>query len=214
MSNLEYRIFYRRNMPHYQPPGATLFITSRLANSIPRKVLEKIVTEADHQKHRIDQIENSEQQREELGSLRKLLFAKWDDALDNSKSGSLYLGDSRIAKIVFDSLCYRDGRVYELDAICIMPNHIHLVCKPLPTPDGEYHAISKIMHSFKRYTAIEANKIIGRKGQFWQHENYDHVIRNDTELHRVILYLINNPVKAGFVSSWEDWEWTYCKYEY
>jgi len=214
MNNLEYRIFYRRNLPHYQPPGATLFITSRLANSLPRKFLEKLGTEADKLKKRINQIENQDRKREELLRLRKLLFAKWDEVLDITKSGPSYLGDPRIAKIVFDSLCYRDSNVYGLEAFCIMHNHTHLVCKPLPTPDGKYHAISKIMHSFKRYTAIQANEILGRKGQFWQHENYDHVIRSDTELHRVILYVINNPVKAGLVSNWEDWEWTYCKYDY
>ena len=35
MPNLDYKLHYRRNLPHLQPPGATLFVTFRLAGSIP-----------------------------------------------------------------------------------------------------------------------------------------------------------------------------------
>jgi len=38
MSTLEYQISYRRHLPHLQPPGAILFITFRLAGSIPVEV--------------------------------------------------------------------------------------------------------------------------------------------------------------------------------
>ena len=35
----EYKQFYRRNLPHIHSPGATLFITFRLAGSIPKSVI-------------------------------------------------------------------------------------------------------------------------------------------------------------------------------
>jgi hypothetical protein len=35
----DHRIFYRRHLPHWQPDGATLFITFRLAGSLPRAVI-------------------------------------------------------------------------------------------------------------------------------------------------------------------------------
>ena len=35
-----YKEFYRRKLPHIHPPGATLFVTFRLAGSIPRSVVE------------------------------------------------------------------------------------------------------------------------------------------------------------------------------
>jgi REP element-mobilizing transposase RayT len=67
------------------------------------------------------------------------------------------------------------------------------------------------MHSLKRYTARQANQLLGREGAFWQHENYDHVVRDEEEWQRIITYILNNPVKAGLVQNWEDWEWTYYK---
>jgi REP element-mobilizing transposase RayT len=54
---------------------------------------------------------------------------------------------------------------------------------------------------------------LGRSGPFWQHENYDHVIRDEGELERIIQYVIYNPVKAGLTDDWKQWKWTYCKYD-
>ncbi len=42
-------------------------------------------------------------------------------------------------------------------------------------------------------------------------ESYDHVIRTADELERTIQYVLNNPVKAGLVASWEEWPWSYIK---
>lgn len=93
-----------------------------------------------------------------------------------------------------------------------MPNHAHLVFSPLEEAEGRYHSLSKIMHSFKLHTALEANKILGRDGVFWQHENYDHYVRDESELERIIKYVIYNPAKAGLVDDWKKWKWTYYKY--
>ncbi len=51
----------------------------------------------------------------------------------------------------------------------------------------------------------------GAEGAFWQHESYDHVIRNGPELGRIVRYILDNPVAAGLCKNWEDWPWTYVK---
>ena len=43
------------------------------------------------------------------------------------------------------------------------------------------------------------------KGTFWQHESYDHWIRDVGELERITLYVEANPVKAGLVSDPSEW---------
>ena len=65
------------------------------------------------------------------------------------------------------------------------------------------------MKNIKSYSAREANKILGRRGSFWQAESYDHIVRDEDELERIIKYVIYNPVKAGLVDRWEDWKHTY-----
>jgi REP element-mobilizing transposase RayT len=109
-----------------------------------------------------------------------------------------------------------------------MPNHVHTVMKPLPRrqdksyPDEtemkgapidglEYQSLASIMQSLKGYTALKANQILGREGEFWAHESYDHWIRNDDEWRRIVAYVLNNPLKAGYAKHWQDWKWNYCR---
>ncbi|MDP2934099.1 MAG: transposase, partial [bacterium] len=94
---------------------------------------------------------------------------------------------------------------------CIMPNHVHCVFTPLPKSGETYYSMSNILHSLKRHTALRANQILERQGGFWQHENYDHVVRGEKEFNRIVDYVLNNPVSAGLVSSREEWKWSYCK---
>jgi REP element-mobilizing transposase RayT len=65
--------------------------------------------------------------------------------------------------------------------------------------------IGTIAHSIKSFTAHEANKILGRTGQFWQHEPFDRYIRNAKHYVSVIRYIEDNPVKAGLCARPEDW---------
>jgi REP element-mobilizing transposase RayT len=108
---------------------------------------------------------------------------------------------------------HRDGKVFDLHAYTIMPNHVHVVFESVGK--SEWHSdllpLNKIMQSLKRHSARQANMILGRGGAFWQDESYDHVIRNAEEYSRIVNYVLENPVKAGLVSHWQEWQWTYCK---
>ncbi len=109
--------------------------------------------------------------------------------------GPTWLKDERVATVVADALHWRDGQGYRLDAYCIMSNHVHAVFAPYlseaslqpgQTEDGllyesEEPPLDVIMHSLKSWTAQQANAVLGRNGQFWQHESYDHVVRDDAE---------------------------------
>ena len=74
--------------------------------------------------------------------------------------------------------------------------------------------IDTLMKSIKGISAREANKILGKKGSFWQSESYDHIVRDEDELERIIKYVVMNPVKARLVESWEEWEHTYLAEEW
>jgi REP element-mobilizing transposase RayT len=64
------------------------------------------------------------------------------------------------------------------------------------------------MKSIKGYSARRCNELLGSTGQFWQDESYDHLVRHDDELLRLIDYIENNPVKAGLIARREDWKWS------
>jgi putative transposase len=212
MNPLKYKESYRRNLPHRQPPGVTLFVTFRLADSLPSHIQEQLTAEAIQAEKLLNQITNSVERKAQTYLEQRKQFGRWDAALDHSRSGPFWLNDPSITQIVVTALHYLDNKVYNLDTFCIMANHVHLLFTPLETEKANYHALPAIMHSLKRHTAFESNKVLERTGAFWHQENYDHVVRDTEELNRIRQYILNNPVKAGLVDSYDKWPWHYCKY--
>ncbi|HEX3228542.1 MAG TPA: hypothetical protein VHQ95_06220 [Pyrinomonadaceae bacterium] len=213
MSHFDYKQSYRRNLPHLQPAGATFFVTFRLAGSLPKSVIEQWQNERQWLEH-LEQT-NPAHFSEVKSDFERQWFAKFESVLDGGSYGPTWLKDERIAQQLVDSLHYRDGSVYRLDAFSIMPNHAHVVFKPLPLEDetnGEnesYHSLASIMQSLKGFTAYKCNRLLGREGEFWAHESFDHFVRDHEEWMRIMAYVLNNPVKAGYVSQWQDWKWSY-----
>ncbi|MCS7187836.1 MAG: hypothetical protein N3B10_06705 [Armatimonadetes bacterium] len=222
MGRLDYKPFYRRNLPHIQPLGATFFVTFRLAGSLPFILLQQREQEKRFYQAILARTEDENERRRLQRKWERRWFLRFEKALDKADFGPAWLKDERIAELVAESILYRDGKVYRLDAYCIMPNHVHLVFAPLVSQsvrlseeeqsDRLPYSLARILHSLKGYTAWRANRILNRKGAFWEHESYDHYVRNEREWEQIITYVLNNPVKAGFVSEWQDWKWSYFRY--
>jgi len=51
------------------------------------------------------------------------------------------------------------------------------------------------MKYIKSFSSKACNKILGRTGQFWQKESFDRLVRDETELRRILVYILQNPVK-------------------
>jgi len=200
---------YRRNLPHIQPEDGVFFVTFRLNGSLPVKVIKELQEERDFN---IRQIKRNNMSKFKLTSAiveeQNSHFDKFDSHLDNASYGPTYLTNRHIAIIARDAIHYLDGKDYELICYCIMSNHVHMiVCKTS-------RILYQILQTLKRFTAREANKALNRDGKFWQKESYDNLIRSRNELSNKIQYVLNNPVKARLVNSWEDWEFSYCRKEF
>ena len=236
MANLDYKQFARRHRPHINPPDAGLFVTYRLAGSIPKSVvrdyrarkawleteLRRVRSEAacDDSPELISWLE-----RVEVFNRRWLL--KFETILHQAEVGPTWMRDRRIADAVAESLRALDGEAFRLDAYSVMSNHVHSIFKPFlseanlreirsinghPLFISEYPGLSRIMHSVKGRSARECNVLLERRGQFWEHESFDHVIRAG-KLHKTISYVLDNPVKVGLSRKWEDFRWNYCRKE-
>ena len=203
--------FYRRNLPHYQPKNAVLFMTVRLHGSIPKEKLQLLKEARDVEISKLRKLGLSEEELEKaLQKNRDLYFGKFDDLLDNNKKGNHWLKNDRIATVWKNALMHFDEKRYVIICSTIMSNHAHFIFYKL---DRE---LSKVMKTMKSYSAYEANKILKdefpnrTQGEpFWQTESYDRSIRNRIELRNKINYTLNNPVKAGLVKHWKDWKWNY-----
>ncbi|HRD17581.1 MAG TPA: hypothetical protein PLB60_00890 [Candidatus Marinimicrobia bacterium] len=211
--------YYQRHLPHYHPKDSIFFITFRLSGSIPAKVLAdfQLATQQYERLIRAKILSKSEMEKA-MRDHRLLRCFAFDDLLHSSLNSPVWLKNPEIAELVSEAICYRHKKIYHLFSYCIMPNHVHMVFNVgrIANSTGRFDKspyndkltyIAKIMHSLKRYTAAKANKILGRKGAFWQHESYDHVIRSQEEFDKIINYIQQNPVKAGLVKNWREWKW-------
>jgi REP element-mobilizing transposase RayT len=222
------KTYYRRHLPHYQPEFATFHVVIRLAGSLPIYVIEELRQEQEQLKRKSNEVRDMDLQRKQSVQLCKLYFERFNALLDSASSGPEWLKEPEVGSIVKEAIHHRDGEQYNLLAYCIMPNHVHMLFELLScnvsqlaestfNKDGRdsvsTYKVTKTMESLKKYTALRANLFLKRSGAFWQHESYDHVIRDDNELENTLWYILFNPVKARFVSEWEQWKWSYCKPE-
>lgn len=206
--------YYWRNLPHKLPLGNKFFITTRLVDSVPQSVIQQFELE---QKLAVKFIEENylspDERRIQIGKQWKRNFANFDKYLDNNAEGNHWLKQDGIAKIVSDTLHYWDKKRYDLVAFTIMSNHIHLVIDTWDT-ENYVETVTTIMQSIKRYTARQSNILLNREGQFWQRESYDHLIRNEREFKNIINYTAQNSVKAGLVTDWRDYPYTFINENY
>jgi REP element-mobilizing transposase RayT len=192
----------RGALPHLKREGASYFITFRLEGTLPAKVLQQF------------KIEREQLLAHALASKRPLTWREQEevfrwycsrvDAYLDEGRGDCFLRLPEVAELVSGALKFFLGQRYDLPAWVVMPNHVHAVVHPLPG-----HTLSDIEHSWKSYTASEANKLLSRTGQtFWQSESFDHLIRDDDDHARCCQYVVNNPVSAGLCERSEDWRWS------
>ena len=201
---------YYRNLPHWQASNGIYAIVFRLNGSLPKEAIEQLQEERAFAKKELLQKGLSEAATlAELSKMRQFYFGKFDGLLDNIHKGPHFLKESAVASIVADAIMYFDEKRYEVINYTIMSNHVHLTFQKLTKELGE------VLGSMKKYSARQINLLHNCEGrQVWQHESYDHLVRNPMELAYYHTYTLENPVKANIVSKWEDYPYTYARSGY
>jgi putative DNA methylase len=177
----------RGYLPHFDGITLPQFVTCHLADSLPTKVIDRWKQEFKHLKYEHEQI---------------LLQRRIEKYLDQGY-GQASLKVPQVAEMVQNSLLKFDGTRYRLFAWVVMPNHVHSLLTR-----SETFELEKLFHSIKSYTAHEANKILGRQGEFWMEEYFDRYIRNEHHFRKTVEYIENNPVKAKLCEKPSDWPYS------
>jgi putative DNA methylase len=174
----------RGYLPHFDGGELAQTINLRLSDSLPQAILKKW---------------EKELAANPPATADAVLRRRIERYLDQGY-GSCELKDPCIAGIVQESLLHFDDQRYRLWAWVVMPNHAHI----LLTPRASW-SLSEIMKSLKSYTSHEANKTLGRSGQFWLEDYFDRYIRDEKHFASAIAYIENNPLKARLCRRPEDW---------
>jgi putative DNA methylase len=172
----------RGYLPHFDAPDVTQFVTFQLQDSFPitrRVEFEAILNEPDD-------------------SAKRRKLETW---LDRGH-GECWLRQRDVAELVEKVLLEADGRNCQMQAWVVMPNHVHLVVDVWDVP------LVKLVNGWKGKSSREANKLLRRRGQFWQEDYYDTLIRDEAHLKRAIRYTEQNPAKAYLVKAAGAWPWS------
>ena len=118
------------------------------------------------------------------------------------------LNQPETAQIILSSLhWFESQKRITIDTAVIMPDHLHFVAALRQV------TLSQLMRSLKSYTAKEINAYLNRRGAFWQPQYHDHALRKDEDLNEVVLYTLNNPVRAGLVDDFHKYPYWYCRWD-
>jgi putative DNA methylase len=169
----------RGYLPHLDGPNLVQHVVFRLADSLPGGLRTEL---------------------SRAGSGDRVVAI--DAALDQGH-GRRDLATPAVAELVQSALFTFDADRYALIAWCVMPNHVHALLTLCP----EYR-LDRIVHSWKSYTAKEANRLLRRSGAFWAREYFDRFMRDSDHLVRTVAYIEGNPVKAGLCESVSDWRFS------
>ena len=161
-------------------------VTYRLADALPKDVMGSLRRECEAEGENADL------------RLRKRV-EEWLDA----GHGECVLRNPDCAALVVDAWKHFDGERYILHAWMVMPNHVHLIVQ---MKDG--HALGDAVESWKRFTALRINRLLGKNGAFWLEDYWDRYIRDEAHYQNAVAYVHENPVKAGLVVKAEDWLWS------
>lgn len=198
-------------LPHWTREGATYAVTFRLADSLPKAVLDDYRNQRQLHEDRLAQIKKdkgSSDAEEELTRLHKdfsELYSKTVESSLHQGVGECLLAKDGCGEIVESALKFFDGERYQLYAWVVMSNHVHAILRPFAGQE-----LSGILHSWKSFTATQLNQHLGRTGTLWQKESYDHLIRDGEDFRNQVRYVLENPsgLSDGFRvdSVWgKDW---------
>ena len=134
----------RGYLPHLESQNPIYFATFRLADSLPREILDQLQAErqAIENATRAGVTVSADQTR--ILKLRATI-QKAEQFLDGGH-GNCFMLDPRIAQIVAGAIQFFDGKHYRLLAWCVMPNHVHVVFTPL----GD-RKLETVLHSWKSF---------------------------------------------------------------
>lgn len=111
--------------------------------------------------------------------------------------------DPSLASMVVEQIL-RSATRFEFDvlAYCVMPDHAHLLVHGRSDRSDLHRFVKRIKQSSGQIYARTA------KEPLWQDSYYDHVVRPEESLSGIGCYIIQNPVRAGLVTSPLDYQFS------
>ena len=93
----------------------------------------------------------------------------------------------------------------DLVGYCLMPTHFHLIIK-MNTPDQD--TVRRCVGDLLSGYAKALNREQGRTGSLFQQHTKAKLIASERHLISAVMYVHQNPLRAGLVRHLQDWEYS------
>ena len=178
--------FTRNRLPHWQQNGAVYFVTFRFADALPKNLINQWQEDRNAwlKWHPIPWTAEVDQEyhRRFTGKVEK-----WLDA----GHGSCVLRRPACAQEIAIALQHFDGARLNIISFVVMPNHVHALFAQV-----DEWPLEKVVHSWKRHSAVRINRLIGSDSLLWQRDYFDRLIRNEKHFAKCVRYIRSNPENA------------------
>lgn len=111
-----------------------------------------------------------------------------------------------VSRLAFFSLETAKSEGFDVLAYCFMPDHLHLLVQGIDKNSD----LKKFIGLFKQKSGYWFKK--NYNDNLWHISYYDHVLRKEESLEGVARYILENPVRKGFVSDYRDYPFTWSSW--
>ena len=105
----------------------------------------------------------------------------------------------------------KEGHPFAIDAIVVLPDHLHTVWR-LPPGDDDFSlrwmVIKRKFSAGFDGVAVNTSKQAKREKGIWQRRFWEHCIRDERDWRAHLDYIHYNPVKHGYCGSPADWPYS------
>jgi putative transposase len=108
-------------------------------------------------------------------------------------------------QIVVDTIRFDDGKRFDLLAASVMPDHVHLLLRPMRIDGATWLDLAEINKPLKGISSRRCNQLLRREGSLWLDESMDSIMRTGKQLYGVMEYIWFNPVVAGLARTPEEY---------
>jgi len=129
--------------------------------------------------------------------------------LDDRRS-ALLVEHVSVLRLVIQKV--RSVHPFKIQAIVILPDHLHTIWT-LPPGDADYYTRwSLIKAGFSRGISsgeqVSSSRLYKRERGIWQRRYWEHQVRDERDLQQHVDYIHYNPVKHGHVSRAVQWPYS------
>ena len=130
--------------------------------------------------------------------------------LENRVNNTILIDNIELIRNAFR--CVKRKYKFIIDAVVIMPDHIHLLIT-LAARSFDY---TNIVRTFKAYISKRLpreeyiSKVRNKRNErgIWQRRFWEHTIRDQNDFNHHVDYIHWNPVKHGYVKNVKDWPYS------